>query len=164
MHVPAAQLPPLNTNIIIIASLLAAGLYGLIAGKQRLRILILSVYVGIVLAEQFTDVIAPMVKFMGRDQVSWALLVLPILIFGFFGVMHAKHHSKGWAVGNILVGMLTGALIISSGLHLLPTSEMSAVDSDSFLAMNLQQFHLYILGLLPAVALVLGFFPEKKHS
>jgi hypothetical protein len=134
------------------------------AGKQRLRILILSVYVGIVIAEQFTGMIAPSVKFMGHDQVSWALLGIPILIFGFLGVVHGKGHAKGWVIGNIIVGLLTGALIISSGLRLLPTSELTAVDSDSFLAMNLQQFHPYILGLLPVVALVLGFMKsEKKH-
>jgi len=161
-QIPAV--PAINANIIIIIALLLGGVYGLIAGKQRLRILILSVYVGIVLADQFTDALAPSLHMLGHDQVSWLLLGLPIIIFGFFGVSPASHAPKGAAVANIIVGILTGALIIASGLHLLPTSELSAVDSDSFLAMNLQQFYPYILGFLPVVALVLGFMrTEKKH-
>jgi hypothetical protein len=52
------QLPTLNVNIIIIAVLLSVSFYGLLAGKQRLRILILSVYVGIVLAEQLGSHVA----------------------------------------------------------------------------------------------------------
>lgn len=159
MHVPA-----LNTDTIIIAILLAMGLYGLIGGKQRLRILILSVYVGIVVAEQMTDIVAPYLKMLGHDQVSWLLLGLPIIIFGFVGVVHGKHHSKGAAIANIIVGLLTGALIISSALHLMPVSEMAAVDDGSFLATNLQQFHLWILGLLPVIALILGFMKSSSEK
>lgn len=158
------QVPALNTDTIIIATLLAMGLYGLIGGKQRLRILILSVYVGIVVAEQMSGIVTPYLKFLGADQVSWLLLGLPILIFGFVGVVHAKRHSKGSAIANIIVGLLTGALIISSALHLMPTSGMEAVDNGSFLATNLQQFHLWILGLLPVVALILGFMKGKEKN
>jgi hypothetical protein len=159
-----AQIPALNTTIIIGAVLVGIGLYGLLAGKQRLRILILSVYVGIVLAEQVTDAVSPAIGFLNHDQVGWAILALPILIFGVVGVTHSKHHEKGAAIANIIVGILTGALIVSSALRLLPTSQMSAIDDQSFLAMILQQYHLWILGLLPIVALILGFMKsEKKH-
>jgi hypothetical protein len=159
MHVP-----PLNANIIIIAGLVFAGLYGLIAGKTRLRLLILSIYVGVVLAEQMSDVAGSTLKMLGRDQISWLLFGLPIVIFGILGGLRSGH-DKGSAIANIIVGILAGALIVSSALHLLPTSELSAVDSDSFLAMNLQQFHLWLLGLLPLIVLVMGFFKksEKKH-
>jgi hypothetical protein len=158
------SLPALNANIVIIAIILALGVYGLIAGKQRLRILILSVYVGIVIAEQLSTLAAPTLHMLGPDQISWLLLGLPIVIFGFVGVMHAKHHAKGAAIANIIVGLLTGALIVSSALHLLPTSEMAAIDNDSFIATNLQQFHLWILGGLPLVALLLGFMKGEKSS
>jgi hypothetical protein len=156
------QLPALNANTIIIAFLVVAALYGLLAGKQRLRILILSIYVGIVLAEQMAAVLAPKLTMLGTDQVSWLLFGLPILIFGFIGVVHKKNHAKGAAVANIIVGFFTGALIVSSALRLLPTSQMAAVSDDSFLAMILQQYHLWILGLLPLVALVLGFMRSEK--
>jgi hypothetical protein len=155
-------MPALNANIIIAATLVALGLYGLIAGKQRLRILILSVYVGIVLADQMSTIVQPFLKMISADQVSWLLLGLPIVIFGFIGVVHGKHHSKGAAIANIVVGLLTGALIVSSALHALPTSSMAAIDNDSFLAMILQQYHLWLLGLLPLVALIMGFMRNEK--
>ena len=158
----SASLPALNPNIIVILILLASAVYGLVGGKQRLRILILSVYVGIVLAEQMSTAVAPYLKMLGPDQVSWLLLGLPIIIFGFLGVMGQKHQSKGAAIANIIVGFLTGALVVSSALHLLPVSQMAAIDSESYLAMILQQYHLWFLGLLPLVALVLGFMKGEK--
>ncbi|HVQ44405.1 MAG TPA: hypothetical protein VMT30_05570 [Candidatus Saccharimonadia bacterium] len=158
------QLPALNANIIIIAVLIVTALYGLVAGKQRLRILILSVYVGIVLAGQLKDTLAPHLPMLGADQVAWLLFGLPIVIFGIVGIAHKKAHDKGAFIANLLVGLCTGALIVSSALQLLPTSQMSAIDNDSFLALNLQQFHLWILGLLPVVALLMGFMHGKEHK
>ena len=158
------QMPPLNVNIIIIALMLSVMIYGLLAGKQRLRILILSVYVGIVLAQQLASSVAPKLPMLGADQVSWLLLGLPILIFGFVGTAHKKAHAKGAFIVNLIVGLLTGALIVSSALHLLPTSQMSAIDSESFIATNLQQFHLWFLGLLPVAALLMGFMKGDKKA
>jgi len=158
------QLPTLNVNIVIIAIMLTVMVYGLLAGKQRLRILILSVYVGIVLAEQLAGIVAPRLPMLGADQVSWLLLGLPIMIFGFVGTAVRKSHAKGAFIANLVVGLLTGALIVSSALHLLPTSQMSSIDNDSFLAMNLQQFHIWFLGLLPVAALLMGFMKGESKS
>ncbi len=158
------QIPAINVNIAIIVGIAVAGLYGLLAGKQRLRILILSVYVGIVLAGQMAAVVSPSLHMLNPDEITWLLLGLPILIFGFLGVVHGKGHDRGSMIGNALVGLCTGALIVAAGLHLLPVSEMSAIDSQSFVALNLGQFYLWILGLLPIIALALGFMSgEKKH-
>ncbi len=158
------QIPALNVNIVIIAIMLVVMMYGFLAGKQRLRILILSVYVGIVLAEQLAGIVAPQLSMLGADQVSMLLFGLPILIFGFVGSSHGKAHAKGAFIVNLLVGLLTGALIVSSALRLLPTSEMSAIDNDSFLATNLQQFHIWFLGLLPVAALLMGLMKGEKKS
>jgi hypothetical protein len=164
LTVSIMQLPELNANIIIIAGLGLGAVYGVLAGKQRLRLLILSVYVGIVLAGQLTDALAPSLRMVTLEQVSWGLFAAPIAIFGFFGVVHAKHHAKGALIANLIVGLLTAALIISSVLELLPTSTVAAINNDSFLALHLQQFHPWFLGLLPVVALLLGFIKgEKSH-
>ena len=157
-------MPALNVNIVIIAVMLVVMVYGLLAGKQRLRILILSVYVGIVLAEQFSDIVAPRLSFLGLDQVSLLLLGLPILIFGLVGTAHRKTHAKGAFIGNLIVGLITGALIVSSALRLLPVSQMAAIDNDSFLATNLSQFHIWFLGLLPVVALLMGLMKGEKKA
>jgi hypothetical protein len=158
------EIPALNNTIIIAVIIVVAGIYGLIAGKQRLRLFILAIYVGIVLSDQFAGTVKPFLGGLGQDQIAFLLLGLPIVIFGFFGVVHGKAHDKGAAIGNIIVGLLAGCLIVSSALHAMPTSEMSAVDNSSFLALNLQQYHLIFLGCLPLVALLLGFMKgEKSH-
>jgi uncharacterized membrane protein len=101
---------------------------------------------------------------LNHTQVSWGLFGLPILIFGIVGIAHSKHHDRGVFIANLLVGLFTGALIVSSALRLLPTSQMAAIDNDSFIATNLQQFHYWILGLLPLVALLMGFMKNEKKG
>lgn len=160
------QLPVISPNILITVILVLGGVYGLVAGKQRLRLFILSVYVGIVLAEQFSSIVALYLKFLAPAQLSMVLLGLPILIFGFAKQHHGKTHAdKGIAIANIIVGIMTSALIISSALRLLPTSELSSIDGDSFIAMFLQTYQLWFLGLLPIAAFLLGLLkePEKRH-
>ena len=158
------QFPALNVNIVIITVLITVALYGLVAGKQRLRILILSIYVGIVLAEQLTGTVSSKLTLLSQEQVSWLLFGLPIVIFGVVGIAHKKAHDKGAFIANLLVGLFAGALIVSSALRLLPTSQMAAIDNDSFIATNLQQFHVWILGLLPVAALLFGMMHGEKKS
>ena len=157
------QLPSLNINLLIFALLIGMAFYGLMAGKQRLRILILSVYVGIVLAQQLSSQVAPQLPMLSTGQISWLFFGLPILIFGVVGIAHSRDHDKGAFIANLLVGLLTGALIVSSALRLLPVSQMAAINNDSFLATNLSQFHFWILGLLPLVALFMGFMKGEKR-
>jgi hypothetical protein len=157
-----AIIPALDTNIIVILTLVGMGLYGLLAGKLRLRILILSIYVGIVVAEQMAPSVRPLLHQLSDTQVSWLLLGLPIVIFGVFG--GGKKGDKGVGIANILVGILTGGLIISSALQLMPTSQMADLDQGSFIAMILQQYHLWLLGLLPVVALILGLLRKGEHK
>jgi len=159
------QLPALDVNTIIIAGLAVATLYGAIAGKQRLRIFVLSIYVGIVLAEQVTDIVAPSLHMLSHEQVGWLLLGLPILIFGLTGIAHKKSHEKGHTLANMLLGLASGALIAAAALHVLPTSQLSDIDHDSIVANFLQQYYLWFLAIVPLAALVLGFMKkaEKKH-
>ena len=89
------QLPSFNINLLIFAILIGMAFYGLMAGKQRLRILILSVYVGIVLAQQLTSQVAPQLPQLSSGQISWLLFGLPILIFGVVGIAHSRDHDKG---------------------------------------------------------------------
>jgi hypothetical protein len=161
------QIPVLDSNTLIIAILLLAAVYGLAGGKQRLRLLILSVYVGIVLAEQMSAIVKPYAGGLGVDQLNLLLLSLPIVVFGFAKQHSSKSHrpDKGSAIANILVGIMTGGLIVASALRLLPTSELADIDGDSFLAMILQQYQLWLLGALPLVALLMGLIkaPQKHH-
>jgi hypothetical protein len=158
------QLTAFSPDLVIITVLLAGGAYGLLGGKHRLRLLILSIYVGIVLADQMTGVVHPLVGGLSSDQVTWLLLGLPIILFGFTRGHHGRaHEDKGSMIANILVGLGAGALILSSALNLMATSSQHDIDQDSFLALQLGQYHLWLLGLLPLVAFVLGLFRAKER-
>ncbi len=160
MHIPAV-----DPNTLIVVTLVVGGLYGLAVGKHRLKLLILSVYVGIVLAEQLGTLLAKQLSFLNIDQIHWLLLGLPILLFGFAKQHHGRTHvDRGAMIGNVLVGILAGALIISSAIHLMSASELASFDNSSFLAYVLEQYHLWLLGLLPLVAVIFGLMKgEKRH-
>ncbi len=159
------QLPALSPNILIITILLLGGIYGLFGGKHRLRLFILSIYVGIVLAEQMRQVVRPYLGMLSPEQVGWLLLGLPIVLFGFARASHGRSHEhKGSAIANAIVGLLAGALVLSSGLHVLTSGQLKTIEDSSFLAVLLQQYHLWLLGLLPVVVLIFGLIKGRdKH-
>lgn len=161
MQIPAF-IPALDTNVIVIAILVAMGLYGLIAGKQRVRILILSIYVGVVFSEQLTDAVKPVLGMFSEGQVGWLLLGVPIVVFGVLGGRFHKG-EKGLPVTNIIVGILAGALIISSAIYMLPPSEAKSINDSSFVAMILHRYHLWLLGLLPVLAIILGLIKKREN-
>ncbi len=159
------QIPALDINLLILAVLAVGALYGAIGGKFHLRLLILSIYVGVVLAEQMSAAVRPYAPMLGVDQLNLLLLSLPILVFGFVPRGHRSSHAEqGSMIANLIVGLLTGALVAGAALHVLPTSQLAAAKNDSFLAMNLDQIYFWLLGLMPLVALVMGLFrPKDKH-
>ncbi len=157
------SIPAINSTLIVLATLALVTLYGAIAGTSRLRSLILSVYVGIVLSNQLTAVVAPFAKGIGSDQVSMILFGVPILLFGFsLGKQHG--HDRGALVFRLLLGLLTGALIVSAGIHVLPPSQAQEVINGSFVAMNLNEFHLWLVALLPVFVLIGPLFRKKSRS
>jgi hypothetical protein len=158
------QIPPLDINILIIAALIAGALYGGLAGKFHLRLFILSIYVGLVLAQQLGGVVHPYLASLSSEQVNWLLLAVPILIFSF--APRGKHsRDRGSSIINLGVGLAAGALLVTSALQVLPTSQLETVTQDSFLALQLNQWHLWLLGLLPLAIVVQTFHqaPEKSH-
>lgn len=157
------QIPALSPSLIIIAVIVGATLYGAIAGKHKLRILILSVYVGIVLATQLAAIVVSSVH-QPTDVVTLALFAAPIIIFGFTGGGHSKHEHKGTAIANLLVGLATGALIAASALKLLPPSEAKNIAGDSLVADILMQYQLWFVALLPLAALIFGMMKPKEHK
>ncbi len=156
-------IPALDSNIVTLSILAVVTLYGAMAGIGRLRTLILSIYVGIVLSEQLSAIAAPFLQVVGNNNVPILLYGLPIVLFG-FSLGKQRGHAKGSTLAAMLLGLLTGCLIISAGLHVMPTSNAQAINDSSFIAMNLSQFHLYLVAGLPLAALIGPLFKKKDRS
>jgi hypothetical protein len=159
------HLPAITVNIVIITALLSGATLGLFGGRRRLKPVILSVYVGIVLAGQLAAPLHPFIPGLNQTQTGWLLLSLPIIVFGLFGVGRGhKYESKGSAIANLIAGLLLGALVVAGGFSLLPLSQQSSVFGDSLLASNLHLAYPWLLGLMPVVALLLGLIKgREKH-
>lgn len=158
------EIPSVSVDIAIITALIAGAVIGVLGGRGRLRPIILSVYVGLILGEQLAGPLKPFLFGLNQDQSAWLLFTAPILIFGFFGGRGRRHAPRGVVWVNALVGTLTGALAMAAALMLMPLAGQSVVAANSWLALNLQYSRPWLLGLMPVVALLLDFIKgHKKH-
>lgn len=157
------NIPSLDSTIITITILAVVSLYGAMAGVGRLRTLILSIYVGIVLAGQLTAIAAPYLQIIGNDNVPLLLYALPIILFG-FSLGKQRGHDRGSTVAALLLGLLTGCLVVSAGLYVIPPSVAQNITDSSFIAMNLSEYHLYLVAGLPLAALIGPLFKKKSRS
>lgn len=153
----------IDPNLLVIAILAGTTLYAAVAGIGRLRMLILSIYVGIVMADQLTDLAEPYLHIIGPENTPLALYALPIVLFG-FTLGRQRGHDRGSKTVAMLIGLLTGGLIISAALRLIPTDQANFVTDASFIAMSLAQYHLYLLACLPLAALIGPLFKKKERS
>ena len=157
MHLPAVSI-----NIVITVALVAGALMGMLGGRGRLKPVIMSVYIGLVLATNFALVIQPYLG-LNTVQTSWILLTLTVIFFGIFGTI--QNLGKGSLIFNLIIGMLTGALLLSCAFMLMPLREQSALAGDSYMAYELQSLRPWLLGLMPLAVLLLGIHlhHKKKH-
>src|SRR4051812_18126645 len=94
----------LSPNLAVVTVIIGVVLYGLVGGAPRLRSLIFSAYMGIVLAQVLSSSAAPYLAFLPADQVALVLFSLPIALFALFS--HRAHEEKGSTTLNLLVGLL----------------------------------------------------------
>ncbi|MBW4060965.1 hypothetical protein HJC99_00075 [Candidatus Saccharibacteria bacterium] len=157
------HLPAISPNILIILAIAGGMVYGAAGGKHRLRMFILSIYVGIVIATQFAAIVVAATH-QPTDLVTLGLFFLPILLFGFSGKSGGKHDHQGELLANLVVGLAAGALLAASALKLLPPSEANSLTDGALVASLLLQYQLWLVALLPIVAFVLGLMKSKdKH-
>ena len=156
------HLPAINTDTVIAAILVAGAVYGLLGGMVRTRSLILSIYVGIVLAETLSSIVAPMVKGLSLDQVNLILLGLPVLLFAL--PRHRAHAQKGNMLVNLIIGLLGGAFLVVAGLHVLPPSTVTQISNGSSFATILgSNVYIWFVVLMPLAAL-LPHFLQSRHG
>jgi len=155
------QLPAISINIVITVALVAGALMGMLGGRGRLKPVIMSIYIGLVLATNFAETVQPYLGF-SLVQSSWLLLTLPVIFFGIFGTI--RNVGKGSLVINLVIGMFTGALLLSSAFMLMPLRDQSALAGDSILAYELQYFRPWLLGLMPLAVILLGIHLHRKKK
>lgn len=153
----------LNPNTLILAIMVLVITFGVAMGRRRLLMLVLSTFVGMVLASQLSPEVVKMLPGVAEMQVRVVLLVLPIVLFGLFSGGAGKHHHKGCFLLNLIAGIVTGALIISAFLFVMPPQDLANATNDSLFAAEIINFRLAILGLAP-VAVLLTMMSRGEHK
>ncbi len=136
---------------------------GMLGGRGRLRPIIMSIYIGIVLANGYVEAVQPHLFGLTSVQTAWALLTVPVVVFGLFASI--QNVGRGSLIVNLLFGMMTGALLLSVAFMMMPTRAQSELVGQSFMAYKLQQARPWLIALMPIAALVVGFrLPHKKKK
>jgi hypothetical protein len=157
------HLPAYSVNIIITIALVAGAVMGMLGGRGRLRPIIMSIYIGIVLANGYVEAVRPHMFGLTSLQTAWALLTVPVIIFGLFGTI--QNVGRGSIFLNLIFGMMTGALLLSVAFMLMPLRDQAQLAGQSIMAYELQQIRPWLIGLMPIAALAVGFhLPHHKKK
>ena len=156
------HLPAISINIVITVALVAGALMGMFGGRARLKPVIMSIYIGLVLATNFATIVQPHLFGLNLLQTSWILLILPILCVG--ALSTTRNIAKGSLIFNLTIGLFTGALLLSTAFALMPLRDQSALTGDSVMAYELQVFRPWLLGLMPIAVLLLGIHFHHKRK
>lgn len=148
------HLSAVNPDLVIAAVLAGAALYAAAGGSGRLRSLILSTYVGIVLAGSLGALVSRAVPQLGAESATLGLFGLPVVIMA---LIHPRAaHPNGSAVANLVFGTATGAFIAAAALHVMPPSSAQQLAGQSFLALQLSGTYLWFVAAMPVVAVLAG--------
>jgi hypothetical protein len=169
MEVPAINWTPDIIILIILGVVIA---YGLVLGRNKVKTLALSVYVGIVIAGELGARLHQLLVTRGWDMggalnqnaVQVGTLVLPLLILE---IGRREHHGRGGQHGGIIMTIVlcifTSALAVSSGLHVLDPDTLKYITDHSWLAAAVYNFRLWWLGLVPLAVVGENFIKPKEN-
>jgi hypothetical protein len=160
-------IPAINTDAMIIATVLLAIVYAVIAGHTAIARLAASIYVGLVLASTFGGIVhanTTQAAFkISSEAARLALLALPVVLIqlGHHRVHTTKHQTH--FVITSLLGVLTAMLIIASVLLQLEPGSREAITKESNLASLIYSLQLWWLGLVPVAIAAVAFIRPKRH-
>lgn len=168
-HLPHS-LPSLSADAIIIGVIGLVVAYSLIVGYAALVREAISVYVGLVLANNFGPPLYVYLAHGGgkgypvtQTEVQLFLLILPIVVLQ-FGRHHGHTAHKHSLIVTLIVALLTALLLVSSALSQLNPLSLGSTLNQSNLASWIYQFRLAWLGLVPlAIAFSALVTPRLKH-
>jgi uncharacterized membrane protein len=156
----------LTTNVLVLATFGFMLVVGLFLGLEKIRIMALSIYVGLVLAGSLGDVAYDQTISHGLNftpgKVKLVLFTLPILLLSLASTK--ARHKKGSPILITVLSLLVGALIVSSVLFLMDGDMAAKILGDSTIATLLYKFRLVWLGAVPVIAVIASFTGgSKKH-
>ncbi len=155
------ELPALTPSLIIFSVIAVTTLYSVLGGKFRLKLLVLSTFVGIVLAGTLPPFVRTYAMFLTPEQLTFVLLGLPILLFG----LARGHglHDRGSIVPNFLGGVAAGLLLSAAALRLLPPSLIGEASGTMIVGL-LDQYYPIWLVTAPLLVAFGGFLkPHEGH-
>lgn len=159
-------------DVTIIVVIFALVIYGLLLGRNKIKTLAMSVYVGYVIATELGLRLSEALSSRHLDLggklspnvVVIGLFIAPLVILEFG---RREHHGRGSRHGGMLMTMvlcvLTAALVISCGLKLISGDLQQHILADSNLAVAIYGLRLWWIGLVPLAVIGENFIPQKEH-
>jgi hypothetical protein len=171
-HTVPQSLPNIHVSpdMIIISVVLFALLYGLLLGQHKIKTFALSVYVGIVIANELGQMVYGLLtrnhwNFHGAltpGEVRLALFMVPILLLEIGRrERRVKSHEGGMGL-TIILAVLTSALVLSSALSLLDPATRRPLVESSFLATELYNLRIWWILAVPVVVIGKSLMRHKE--
>jgi sugar phosphate permease len=164
-----SQLPHVNLSVdsLILLTVVLIIIGGVMLGQQKVKTFALSIYVGIVLADQLGQPLYDFVKSsslgaaIGLGNLKLILLGAPIVGLE---LGHNKDHAgrRRGMVLTMILSVLTAALLIATVLSLLDPGGRQSVLNSSTLATLFYQLRLWWLGLVPVVVVFESFMSPHR--
>lgn len=169
-HVPHT-IPALSTDALIVLAVALVFVYGVIAGYAALVRESISVYVGLVLANNFGKPAYDYISHSGghgfpvnQTDVQLLLLILPIVLLQFTRRHHGHASHKHGMIVVLLLAFLTSMLVISSVLSQLSYITLAQTLGNSNLASWIYNLRLGWLAAVPiGIAIGAIFHPKQRH-
>ncbi len=159
-------IPNLTTDLVILAVLSVAVIYGLVLGHNKLKLFALSVYVGLVLAQVFGDPLHNLIK----NQIGLSLNVAKLVVFILPQVLleigqreTSRRRPKGGMIMTLVLCVLTGCLVISAGISLFDTDSIKRTVEGSSLAAGIYGLRLWWIAGVPLAVIGENFIKTREH-
>lgn len=164
------ELPQYNftPDIVIIVVIFVLIIYGLLLGREKIKTLALSVYVGMVAGEELAgplvDLAVKRSMDLTEDVIKLSLFALPLVILEIGRRQHAKSSRKGGVIMTLVLCVLVAALAVSAGMALLSEDSRLKITSDSAIATAIYSLRLWWIAAVPLAVVAENFIRPRERE
>lgn len=167
-----ATLPALTTDLLILLIIVISVMYGLLLGHNKLKTFALSVYVGLVLAQNFGKSLFELLQRNNFDlggkltdnAVALIVFGLPLLLLELGRKDHRRSRNNGGMTTTLILCILTAALVISSGISVMNADAIKNTIDNSNLAWQIYTLRYWWLASVPLAVIAENFIkPRDTH-